>query len=49
MAGRSGGGAAQRRNRGGGREVDEGGPKSKIPEIEGLHCNVHVTFKPELK
>jgi hypothetical protein len=46
MAGR--GAAAQRRNRGG-REVDEEGLKSKIPKTQGLHCNVSVTFKPELK
>jgi hypothetical protein len=49
MAGTAAGGAAQRRNRGGGREVDEGGLKSKIPKAQGLHCSVQVTFKPELK
>jgi hypothetical protein len=33
----------------GGREVDEGGLKSKILKTQGLHCNVQVTFKPEFK
>jgi hypothetical protein len=43
------GGGARAENRGGGREVDEEGLKSKIPKTQGLHCNVQVTFKPELK
>jgi hypothetical protein len=49
MAGRSGGGAAQRRNRGEGGEVDEGGLKWNFSKTQGLHCNVQITFKPELK
>jgi hypothetical protein len=48
MAGRAAAARGQR-NRGGGREVDEGGLKSKILKTQGLHCNVQVTFKLELK
>jgi hypothetical protein len=43
--------AAARRaeNRGGRGKVDEGGLNCNFPETQGLHCNVQVTFKPELK
>jgi hypothetical protein len=48
MAGRAAAAHGQK-NRGGGREVDEEGLKSNIPKTQELHCNVPVTFKPELK
>jgi hypothetical protein len=48
MAGRAAAARGQR-NRGGRVEVDERGLKSKSPKTQGLHCNVQVTFKPELK
>jgi hypothetical protein len=31
------------------REVDEGGPKCNITEMQGPYCNDLITFKPVLK
>jgi hypothetical protein len=49
MAGKSGGGASGRgieeAGAGGGRQ----GPVCDSPKMQGRHCNVLVTFKPELK
>jgi hypothetical protein len=45
-------GAAQhvgQRSTGGRGKVDEGGPGCKCEKGQGPHCNVLVTFKPELK
>jgi hypothetical protein len=42
-------GSAQQRNRGGGREVDEGGLDCNFQKGQGPYYNAQVTFKPELK